>query len=84
MRFRRTDHPASRAAGQFAVSGRRSLVTHNRRDFERLASEYFQVGLHHSGLIIAVRRPPRELAARLLGALNRFSSEEFLNQIVYV
>ena|SRR5580692_3640120 len=68
----------------FAVAEGRALVTHNRRHFERLVSEYFRVGLQHSGLIIAVRRPPRELAACLLGALNRFSSEEFLNQSVYV
>jgi uncharacterized protein DUF5615 len=38
----------------------------------------------HAGIIIAVRRPPRDLAGRLLGILNRLASDEMLNQLLYV
>ena len=69
---------------EFAVSQGRTLVTHNRRDFEQLAKVYFEAGTAHAGIIIAVRRAPRELAGRLLGILNRLTADELLNQIVYV
>jgi len=54
----------------FAASHNRVLVTHNRRDFELLLQEYFTNGLRHAGLIIAVRRPPRDLTMRVLALLN--------------
>ena len=69
---------------QFAASQNRVLVTHNRRDFELLIQEYFTNSLRHAGLIIAVRRPPRDLTMRVLALLNRNTADEFVNQILYV
>jgi hypothetical protein len=69
---------------QFASNQDRVLTTHNRRDFEVLAQQYFVRGLQHSGLIVAVRRPPRDMAMRLLELLNRHTADEFVNQIFYI
>ncbi|BDC52337.1 hypothetical protein F183_A46520 [Bryobacterales bacterium F-183] len=68
----------------FATTEHRVLVTHNRRDFEYLAAEYFTHERRHSGLIIAVRRPPQELSLRLLAVLNQNTSDELVNQTLYI
>jgi predicted nuclease of predicted toxin-antitoxin system len=67
-----------------AVRLRAAFLTHNRADFESLARQYFSVGQTHFGIIIAVRRPPREIAKRLLQILNRVTSDEMENQIRYL
>ena len=67
-----------------AVNLKKAFLTHNRADFELLAREYFATGNTHGGVIIAVRRPPRELAKRLLFILNRVTADEMENQILYV
>jgi predicted nuclease of predicted toxin-antitoxin system len=85
-----TTHDAGRAAsddaGQlaYAVSGRRTLLTHNRDDFARLAHEYFVGGRKHYGIIIAVRRPPHELVRRLLVILNQTTADEMEDQIIHI
>jgi len=67
-----------------AVGLRRTFLTHNRADFEQLAREYFAAGRSHCGIVIAVRRPPRELAGRLLSLLNTVTADEMENQLRYV
>lgn len=47
-----------------------ALLTHNRSDFERLATRYLDEETHHAGIIIAVRRPPHDILRRLLILLN--------------
>lgn len=71
---------------QFAYATDRSkaLLTHNRVDFERLASEYFENGRDHSGILIAVRRHTYELALRTLTLLNSVTADEMRNQIRYL
>lgn len=68
----------------YAVSRRRALLTHNRDDFARLAKEYFTAGRKHHGIIVAVRRPPHEIARRLLIILNQATADEIEDQIIYV
>jgi hypothetical protein len=68
----------------FAASEDRVLVTHNRRDFELLVQEYFANGFRRAGLIIAVRRAPRDLTMRVLALLNRNTADEFVNQVFYL
>jgi hypothetical protein len=68
----------------FAVSQQKALLTHNRLDFEHLARQYFAAGETHYGIIIAVRRPPPELTQRLLPILNRITSDEMQNQLIYI
>ena len=46
----------------YAVSQTRTLVTHNRTDFEELVHSYFDLEQQHCGVIFAVRRSPQEIA----------------------
>lgn len=69
---------------RYAADLRLTLLTHNRADFEKLSIEYSQSGRGHAGIIIAVRRQPRELARRVLGILNHVTADEMMNQIRYV
>ena len=66
-----------------AISGR-IILTHNRIDFERLAIEYFEAGGNHSGIIIAVRRLPREMVIRVLSTLSGLAPSDMVNQIRYI
>ena len=84
----------ARAAGQlqksdseqlaYAVSRQKALLTHNRLDFEALAQAYFAARQTHYGIIVAVRRPPQEIARRLLAILNHVSADEIMDQIRYI
>lgn len=62
----------------------RVLLTHNRVDFERLHRETLGAGRPHAGIIIARRRPPAELVARVGRLLTRLSAAELRNQLLYV
>ncbi len=68
----------------YAPAHRRTLVTHNRVHFESLALEYFTTGQKHSGIIIAVQRPPQQIVQRLLVILNQVAADEMENQLRYV
>lgn len=68
----------------YAVSQARTLVTHNRIDFEELVQSYFNSGQMHYGVIFAVRRSPQEIAQRLLAILNQVTAEEMQNQVRYI
>jgi predicted nuclease of predicted toxin-antitoxin system len=68
----------------YAVSQARTLVTHNRTDFEELVQAYFASGQMHYGVIFAVRRSPQEIAQRLLVILNQVTADEMQNQVRYI
>ena len=68
----------------YAVSQHKTLLTHNRVDFEALAQTYFAAGQRHDGIIFAVRRSPRDIARRLLRILNAVTAEEMHNQVRYI
>ena len=68
----------------YAVSQARTLLTHNRTDFEELVQTYFDSGQIHYGVIFAVRRSPQEIAQRLLAILNQVTSDEMQNQVRYI
>ncbi|NBC19396.1 MAG: hypothetical protein GVY18_18985 [Bacteroidetes bacterium] len=61
-----------------------ALVTHNRTDFEALAVQYFEEGRMHWGIICAFRRPPHDLADRLVRLLNEHTAADLKNQVVYL
>jgi hypothetical protein len=67
-----------------ALSQKRALVTHNRRDFEMLVEAYFDTGQKHHGVILAVRRSPQEMAQRLLTILNQVAVDEIEDQVRYI
>lgn len=94
LRAKGFDAIAARDAGQlrvtdaeqlaYAVSQSRTLVTHNRTDFEELVQAYFNSGKMHYGVIFAVRRSPQDIAQRLLAILNQVTSDEMHNQVRYI
>jgi len=73
-------------AEQFAYAIRqgRTMVTHNRVDFEALVQSHFEAGQIHYGVIFAVRRPPQDIAQRLLAILNHLTADEMQNQVRYI
>ncbi len=68
----------------YAVRQQKAFLTHNRVDFENLATEYFETQQSHPGIIIAVRRSPYELTRRLVKILNHVTAAELKDQIRYI
>jgi len=68
-----------------AVRLNRTIVTHNRLDFERLHVAALQAGETHCGVIIAQqRRALGETRDRLIQLLNQFDREQLANGLYYV
>ena len=67
----------------FAAQTDTVLLTHNRVDFEQLHRRWLESGRRHSGIIVARRRLPMELAGRVGRLLARLSAEDFANQLFY-
>jgi hypothetical protein len=67
-----------------AAARQLAILTHNRGDFERPAAEYRNEGKVHAGIIIARRRPPYDVAKRLVVLLDHVSAEEMDNQVMYI
>ena len=94
LRLRGFDAITARDAGQLeksdeeqlaqAVSQSRTLLTHNRVDFENLALDYFRKNQLHYGIIIAVQHPEHEIVERLLVILNNVASDEAQNHLIYI
>ena len=69
----------------FAISQGRTLVTHNRHDFEVRRQRYVESGPGHFGIIIAKRRPrSAHVVRKLLTLLDRMTSEEIKDQLQYI
>lgn len=68
----------------YAVERESALLTHNRNDFIKLATEYYESGRSHYGIIIARRRPPNELVRGLVTILDHFTADEFQNQTRFI
>ena len=68
----------------YAVSLRRTIVTHNRVDFESEHRKFVESGLKHYGVIIVKRRKPEEVVTRLLALLDSVSADEIENQLRYI
>lgn len=68
----------------FASTEQRALVTHNRVDFEGLASEWFKANRSHAGIIIATRHEYSEIARRLMIVLDAVTADEMHDQLRYI
>jgi predicted nuclease of predicted toxin-antitoxin system len=68
----------------YAVGRQMAMLTHNRVDYEALAAQYYAAGQPHCGIIISGRRPPYEIARRLLKILNAITADEMDNQLRYI
>jgi hypothetical protein len=72
-------------AAQLAYAAREGrAVTHNHGDLEALAAAYLASGRHHSGIIIATRRRPSEIALQLLDILDGTTADEMHDLIRYI
>jgi hypothetical protein len=68
----------------YAVSQSKTLLSHNRPDFEALAHEYYTSGRTHFGIVIAVRHSPYEVVRRLYSLLNNVTADEMENQLLFI
>lgn len=68
----------------YAVNQHKTILTHNRADFEALAQQYTDKNQTHYGIILTVRYPPYELVRRLMRILNHITADEMRNQIRYI
>jgi hypothetical protein len=68
----------------YAVSQRRAIVTHNRDDFEAQHRKFVEGGLKHYGVIIAKRRKPEEVVAKLVEILDSVTADEMESQLRYI
>jgi len=68
----------------YAINQHKTLLTHNRDDFEALAQAYADESRTHYGIILATRHPPHELVRRLMRILNHLTAEEMENQVRYI
>ena len=72
---------------RWAAAAGRVLITYDRGDFQRLATEWAHAGRDHAGIIIAVA-PPRlpygTLLRRLLVLLDTPSAEELINRVEWL
>ena len=68
----------------YAVNQQKTILTHNRADFENLAQIYAETGQTHYGIILAVRHPPYELVRRLMRILNHVTADEMENRVRYI
>lgn len=69
----------------FAVAQGRTLVTHNRHDFELRHQRYLSAGQPHQGIIIAKRRASdAAVVHKLLTLLDTVTADEMRNQLRYI
>ena len=68
----------------FGTKHSRAVLTHNRRHFEKLHSDFVQKQLEHFGIVIAGRRDVYEMARRVALLLNAVPGDLFRNQLFYI
>jgi hypothetical protein len=67
---------------EFAVSLQSTLITHNRRDFEDLYTEYLEQGRNHFGIIVAKRQDTYLIARKVVRLLKEHPAIE--DQLWYI
>lgn len=68
----------------FAIANQRTILTHNRIDFEEQVRQAFTAKITHPGIIIAARHSPQEIVRRLLVIFNSTTADEMWNQLRYI
>lgn len=70
-----------------AARGHRVLITHDVEDFGPIAETWFRRGRSHSGILFA-QQPPQlpfdEFVRRVLTMLDRYTAEEFADQVIWL
>lgn len=68
----------------FSYQQQRTLLTHNRVDFELLHQMFATTQQHHCGILIATHHPPYDIARRLLALLGEVTADEMYDQLRYI
>lgn len=68
----------------YAVELKRSIFTHNIRDFRLLDRQYRQEGKEHFGILLSDQTTLRELLQRTLRLLGRRTAEDVWNNILWL
>ena len=72
---------------RWAAAAGRVLLTYDRGDFHRLATEWAEAGDHHAGIVISAAPPLLPygtLLRRLLVLLDELSAEELADRLVWL
>ena len=70
---------------EYATAHQRTLLTHNRQDFQTLHRKALLEQSVHHGIIIANRRASdMELAKRTMKVLDFYASDEMKGQLLYI
>ena len=69
---------------EFAARQGRAILTHNIRDYVRLARQYAEQNRAHAGIIVSDQLPLRELLRRTLRLLTALSAEEMVNRFEWL
>ncbi|MEW6542303.1 MAG: DUF5615 family PIN-like protein [Nitrospirota bacterium] len=62
----------------------RAILTHDTRDFLRLAREWGQAGRSHSGIILSHQVPYRVLVKRLHSFLSTYQGADLTDQVLWL
>lgn len=68
---------------ELATSLGRSILTHNRVDFERLHLQYIEEDRQHSGIIVVPQKNAYEVAQRIGVLVSALTADEIMNQLLY-
>lgn len=68
---------------ELATSLGRSILTHNRVDFERLHLQYVEEDRQHSGIIVVPQKNAYEVAQRIGILVSALTADEIINQLLY-
>ena len=66
---------------EYAVKHKCVILTRNVKHFVSLQREYFQGGLHHSGILVTDYLPLKEIIRRLAKFLNERHASEMMNAL---
>ena len=65
---------------EFAVSNKRAILTHNKRDFILLHKKYLLEGIEHYGIILSDQRPIGEMLRGLSKLIFSLTVEQMKNR----
>ena len=68
----------------YAAEEKRTLLTHNAKDFVQLATDYFFGEHPHSGIILSPQIDKGELIRRTLNLLHALSDDQIANAVRYL
>jgi predicted nuclease of predicted toxin-antitoxin system len=68
----------------YAVKHGRAILTHNIRDFIKLAKSYQELNKNHYGIVVSSHLPFQELLKRALKLLSSHSKDDLKNRFIWL